>query len=237
VSLREVAELWAQTKQHKARVRQAMGIVGYAFETVPIWHVAFSGGKDSTVVMDLVRQVMAYDVPAVWSDDEWWLPETGEYMDRCRADGINLHQIRTNDSHAEFFQISGDWDGIQDYARQNGLGSVFLGLRAEESAARRLHLKSHGWLFESKQDGFWHCNPLHNWTWQDVWGYISSRDLDYNRAYDRLEEIGVPPERQRIGPLAVEKVLAYGQMAILKRGWPEVFNRFAEAHPEVLAYV
>ena len=82
----------------------------------------------------------------------------------------------------------------------------------------------------------WHCNPIHDWTWRDVWAYIVSQGLGYNRAYDRLEEMGIEPERQRIGPLAVERALGYGQVAILKRGWPELYNRFVAAHPEASQY-
>ena len=70
-----------------------------------------------------------------------------------------------------------------------------------------------------------------------MWAYIVSTDLDYNKAYDRLEQLGVDPEHQRIGPLATKSVLRYGQLAILKRGWPDLFNRFAAAHPEALNYV
>jgi 3'-phosphoadenosine 5'-phosphosulfate sulfotransferase (PAPS reductase)/FAD synthetase len=117
-----------------------------------------------------------------------------------------------------------------------GLDTVLLGLRQEESAIRRMHLRKFGPLFYSESDKSWHCNPIHDWTWLDVWAYIISNHLDYNRAYDRLEEIGVAPEHQRVGPLAVEQVLGYGQMAILKRGWPELFNRFASEHPEAREY-
>ena len=52
-----------------------------------------------------------------------------------------------------------------------------------------------------------------------------------------MSEIGVPLEQQRIGPLAVDSVLGYGQLAILKRGWPDVFNRYAARHPEARNYV
>ena len=215
---------------------RARGIVARAVEDDRQPYVAFSGGKDSTVVFDLVRELIP-DVPAVWSDDEWYLPETGEYMNRLRAAGINLHHIRTNDEHAPWLTVTGDWDGIPHYAAQQDWDTVFLGLRQEESRDRRVHLRRFGPLFFAQSDDFWHCNPIHDWTWRDVWAHIVSRGIDYNRAYDVLEAIGVPPERQRVGPLAVDRVLGYGQLAILKRGWPEIFNRFAAAFPEARNYV
>ena len=231
----EIARLHAQTHGFASRVQRARGAIERALRIARAPYVAFSGGKDSTVVLALVREYMP-DIPAVWSDDEWYLPETEEYMARIEAEGVNLHHIRTNAWHTEWFRIAGDYDGIPDYAKRQEWDLVFLGLRQEESAKRRVHLRTCGLLYQCK-NGFWHCNPIGDWTWRDVWAFILSRGLDYNRAYDRLAELGVPPRRQRIGPLAVERVLGYGQLAILKRGWPELFNRFAAEFPEVRGYV
>ena len=232
----EVARLHAQTRGFEYRVSQAEDIVKRALDLDAIPHVALSGGKDSTVVFEMVK-VQLRSIPAVWSDDEWFLPETLEYIQRLQARGDDVRQIRTNARHTEWFKISGDFDGIQDYARRQGWELTFLGLRQEESAARKMHLRKQGTLFLAKSDGLWHCNPIHDWTWRDVWAYIVSRGLDYNRAYDKLEELGIPPDRQRIGPLAVERVLGYGQLAVLKRGWPELFDRFAVKFPESRNYV
>ena len=187
------------------------------------------------MVYSLVREVLP-DIPAVWSDDEWWLPETMEYIQRLQTAGLDVRQIRTNDSHAEWFQVTGDWDGIPDYARHQGWDLCYLGLRQEESNARRMHLRTLGPLFFAQSDQFWHCNPIHQWSWKDVWAYIYSNEVDYNRAYDRLDEIGVEPEHQRIGPLAVERVLSFGQLVILKRGWPDLYNKFCDKYPEARLY-
>jgi 3'-phosphoadenosine 5'-phosphosulfate sulfotransferase (PAPS reductase)/FAD synthetase len=236
MSLRnEIASLHARTSTHRHLVDAARRTVARALDAGAVPYVALSGGKDSTVVLSLVRELLP-SIPAVWSDDEWWLPETGEYIERLRRADVDVRQIRTNARHTEWFQVHGDYDGIPDYAIQQGFGLVFLGLRQEESNARRMHLRKLGPLFLAKSDGAWHCNPIHNWTWRDVWAYIVTNGLDYNKAYDRLEEIGVPPEQQRIGPLAVERVLALGQIAVLKRGWPDVYYRFVAVHPEAAIY-
>jgi len=236
ISKFEIAMIYSKTAKFKRLLENARKIIQDAINLNESIYVSLSGGKDSTVVYSLVREIDP-NPPAVWSDDEWWLPETMEYIRRLQNSGLDVRQIRTNAWHTEWFQTHGDFDGIPDYAKQQNYDLVFLGLRQEESNIRRMHLRTMGPLFYSKTDQFWHCNPIHNWTWKDVWAFIYSNNLDYNKAYDRLEEIGVVPEYQRIGPLAVDRVLGRGQLVILKRGWPDLFNRFAEAHPEAREYL
>ena len=232
----DIAALHARTVMFQNKVDNARKIIRSAFAIDGIRaYVSLSGGKDSTVVYDLVRQYLP-SIPAVWSDDEWWLPETIMYIDRLRGSGLDVRQIRTTVIHTDWFEIAGDYDGIPGYAKQQDWNLVFLGLREEESNVRRMHLRTLGPLFNSRSDRFWHCNPIYNWTWRDIWAYIVSTGIDYNRAYDRLEEIGVEPEYQRIGPFAVDKVLGYGQLVILKKGWPDMYNKFCQAHPEARLY-
>lgn len=227
-----IARLYARTKIFHIRLQQARDIINKALSIDKKPYVAFSGGKDSTVVYNLVKEQKP-DIIGIWSDDEWYLPETGEYIERTG----NIHHIRTNAYHTEWFNVNGDWDGIPEYAKSMNYEMVFLGLRQDENAYRKFHLRKFGSLFFAALDDCWHCSPISTWTWQDVWAYIVSNDLDYNRAYDRLDEIGIEPERQRIGPLAQRRVLGYGQITILKRGWPELFNEFAAKYPEARNYV
>jgi hypothetical protein len=67
---------------------------------------------------------------------------------------------------------------------------------------------------------------------RDVWAYIIQNEVRYNAAYDRMTELGIPRERQRIGPFANARALPHGQLDILRRGWPDEFARFAKRFPE-----
>lgn len=236
MSRNKVALLHSKTRLFQLRLDQARSIITKAKDLDLVGYVPFSTGKDSTVVYHLVKEQYP-NITGVWSDDEWFLPESLEYFERMAAKS-DIRRIRTTAWHTDWLTTSGEWSGIPEYAKVNlNAGVVFLGLRQEENSYRRIHLRKFGSLFFAQSDDCWHCNPIHNWTWRDVWAYIVSFGLDYNEAYDRLEEIGVEPERQRIGPLAVERVLGYGQLAILKRGWPELFNEFAKKHPEAREYI
>jgi len=235
----KIAALHAKTNAYQWKLAMARETIARAIEKCaeigyPAY-VSLSGGKDSTVVFELAREQMP-NISAVWSDDEWFLPETLAYIQRLQSAGLDVRQIRTQAWHAEWLQVSGDYDGIPDYAQQHGWGLCFLGLREEESSKRRVHLRHFGPLYFAQVNDCWQCNPIHNWTWRDVWAYIVSAGIDYNKAYDRLEAIGVSPEHQRIGPFAVERALGYGQLAILKRGWPDLYNRFCEKYPNASQY-
>lgn len=218
-----------------------------ARETVTRWlceagrpYVAFSGGKDSTVLLHLVRSI-APETPAMWSDDEYNLPET---MDLLNATP-DLHRIAARVEHAAWFTSWADgpesvpdgteWqeggDGARAWEARHGYDGAAVGIRADENSYRQMNLKTHGILFRDRRR-VWQCRPLAWWSVMDIWAYIAAFDVPYNRAYDRLSEIGVPLARQRVGPFANRRALPMGQMAILRAGWPGEYARFMAAHPE-----
>ena len=208
-------------------------------------YVAFSAGKDSTVCLHLARTV-APATPAVYWHDEWTLPETDELV----AVTPNVRQVAATVEHAEWFtaweggpstlpegvewveRIHADGEGLWKL----GYDGAVIGIRADENSNRRKHIRAKGTLFYAAKSRQWQCYPLAGWSTADVWAYLLSRDVPYNRAYDRLGELGVPPDRQRLGPFANVRALPYGQLALLKQGWPELFERFTEQYPEAKHY-
>ena len=241
MSERAVCLLYAKMPEHRYRVAQSERIVREMLERVQAPYVAYSAGKDSEVVLDLVRRQMPF-TPALYGDDAWCLPETDAQLVRTP----NLRRVAMRVEHAEWFTAHEDappedaeWlgDAHPAWAAELGYDGCFLGLRTDENARRRLLLRQRGATFYSERRKLWICCPLAHWSVRDVWAYILSRDIAYNTAYDVLERIGVPLAQQRIGPLANERVLGRGQLAILKRGWSDLFNRFAERYPEARLYV
>ena len=199
-------------------------------------------------MLDLVRQ-QDPTIHALVGFDDWLYPETIELLNNTS----NRTQIAATIWHAEFYTSwrNGKPEKLPDntvwfeavknsrvapYSKTQGFTGCFLGLRAEEAGYRKIHLSKRGEIFFCKLHQAIECNPLAFWTVEDVWAYLLSRKVNYNRSYDKLTDLGIPLQYQRVGPMAVDKVLGYGQLSHLKRGWPEFYNQFIREFPEASGY-
>lgn len=73
-------------------------------------YVAFSGGKDSLVVLHLTHQI-APDVPVVFFDSGLEFPETYEYLaELARSWALNLRLLAPKASALEVMATNGSWD-------------------------------------------------------------------------------------------------------------------------------
>lgn len=210
------------------KVRFAQMLVRDALLHAKNWYCAVSGGKDSTVMLDLVRSVQP-DVVAIWADDELEHEESVTFLTET------LHDVTVCSGfarHAGWFDPWRDkpyfrepllgmiWthDRTEPWSWRVGYDGCFVGLRKQEATRRRISLNRFGSLHRVEM-GQWRCSPLASWDVADVWAYIAGRELPYNPVYDRLTEIGVPREKQRVGPLP----LAPGWH--LRLGWPQLYER------------
>jgi len=125
---------------------------------------------------------------------------------------------------------------IRTLLAQYHFDGVFLGLRSEESYGRRKLAQVRGQLFWQKRDQLWECLPMARWTYLDIWSYILSHDIDYCAVYDKQMRLGLAPEDCRLSYWAGETKRTWGRWAILKRGWPDLFNHLAAEFPEVRGY-
>ena len=91
------AERAAATPRLRECVPTAIARIESMVETCEAPYIAFSGGKDSAVVMALCESV-GLSIPVVWSDDELEYPETITLMDA-------LNEIARYDPDASPFTI------------------------------------------------------------------------------------------------------------------------------------
>jgi len=238
---------WAKLPVHERAVQRAERRVEGWLKKVSHPYVAFSTGKDSSCVLQLVRQ-QAPVIPAVYFDAGASFPESLEILETT-PDMIRFPTTEPILEILRRFSFSaGDelenetlrktvHEPIKALIAEYGFDGVAYGLRAEESEGRRKHIQRRGAIFQYRRDGLWGCQPICDWSFNDVWAFIISRGIPYCRLYDRLFAMGLPDEECRLSYWAGETKRRWGRWAILKQGWPDLFNRFAAEFPEVRCYV
>jgi len=184
------------------KITTAKQLIIKALEDVEYPVIAFSGGKDSLVVLDLVRQI-APVIPGVFENTGNEYPETVAYVKTIEnivelhpdisfwecAKKYGLPKLKSKSkSHGNQCCIKLKEEPFKKYCKNNPVDLVFTGLTAAESRNRMMMLKRMGHLYWHKSEEIWKCHPIADWTDLDVWQYIKIRNLEYNPIYD----IGIP---------------------------------------------
>lgn len=107
-----------------------------------------------------------------------------------------------------------------------------MGLRANESMARRMGIFSKGGFLNQHRDhaGAYRATPIYDWKDGDVWKFIHDYGFDYNHAYDVMYRMGIARQRMRIAPPTMTTA-AVNDLGVYKQAWPRWFNRVEERCP------
>jgi len=149
----------------------------------PYW-VAVSGGKDSTVIYDLVKRS---GVPATFHHNLTTIdpPEVVWHIRKYQPD-VTIHSpkkpllIRMVEKGIPPMR-NRRWC-CAEYKESNGEGRIVTGVRAQESA-KRSNRKLIEQCFKSKSKQY--VNPIIDWSESDVWEYIKGQNLPYLSLYDK----------------------------------------------------
>ncbi len=253
-------QLHARLPTFARKVEQAQTSIEEALGCMHAPYVAFSGGIDSTVLLDLLFQA-GYHLPVLWGDDGYDYPESLTFLRESEQRyGFHLQRIRCMQPWRDWClemarpDLAEDpaaraswgnpplwdatWNSLKD-ASLHAYDGVFLGLLACESRGRRYALKGGRRVVYQVQGegGMWHCSPLAQWSKRDIWAYAIARNLPYNPVYDRLAAYGIPCEQRRVAPLTCFRVVQYGSHVWLKSGWPDLYNSLAGTFPRVRSSV
>ncbi len=164
--------------------------------------IAFSGGKNSTVLLYLVMQYDA-NVTAVFNNTGVEFPETVKFV-RWLAEkwGFNLVVVEPEMTFWEIVEKYGyphhaRYDDREprccyylktkpayDYYREHEIEVVFLGMSAFESRARKLNFAHRGSWYMVKE-GWIKSNPLVFWTDEDVFRFAKEEGIPLNPAYEK----------------------------------------------------
>lgn len=162
---------------------------------------AFSGGKDSIVLYDLMKK-SGIDFIPIYSPPSVDPPEIKYHMDKFYPEVYKQPYEKTKDGKEITMwyllahralpptrRMRYCCDVLKERTGKEG-DTVFVGVRASESSNR----KKLGSVTFYKGKNM--IRPIFNWTDEEVWSYILKNDLPYNSLYDqgwdRLGCIGCP---------------------------------------------
>ena len=169
------------------------------------FHVAFSGGKDSVVLLDLVKKALPKNgFIVLFGDTGMEFPDTYDLVDKieaqCKGEQITFARVRSHFKPEESWRLFGPpsrtlrWCCTVHKAapqtiklremlgKDDFVGLDFVGVRAEESEARsQYEYENYG----KKQKGQYSYNPILEWSSAEVWLYIYCNGLVINAAYKK----------------------------------------------------
>lgn len=162
--------------------------------------VAFTGGKDSTVLLHLVKR-LAKEPPAVmFIDHKLHFEETYEFVKtiskhwgfevlyECDKEVLKKLQKENNPEKkrvlARWLKIRTIEKAIKKYKWK----ALFVGIRWDEHPARASE------KYFSKRAGHFRVHPILHFKEEDVWAYIRRFKIPYNPLYDAgYRSIGEKP--------------------------------------------
>jgi len=162
--------------------------------------VAWTGGKDSTVILGLIREIYGdVPIPVIFVDTTVEFKETYEFIENLRkAWNLNLI-IAKNEKALRTIKIAEDkekcchllkTEALSICIRESAFKALITGIRWDEQEAR----SGEKYISERKNPPHFRIHPILHWTERDVWDYIKSRGIPYNPLYDRgYRSIGCEP--------------------------------------------
>lgn len=180
------------------KIKQAQTIIYDALTNSVNPVVAFSGGKDSIVVLDLVRKAQktvhgifcntGNEYPETLEfvktiDNVVWLDPLKSFWQCVKEYGLpeTKSQAKRHGNHCCLYLKE---KPALNYYSENNIDLVFTGLTMDESRNRMMMLKRMGPYYFHKAEKRYKCHPIYDWSEKDVWTYIKWYKLSYNPIYD-----------------------------------------------------
>ncbi|AOL16651.1 phosphoadenosine phosphosulfate reductase [Sulfolobus sp. A20] len=177
--------------------------------------LAFSGQAEDVVILDMLNKIVK--VPKVFVIDTGRLhQETYDLLEEVRnkyvldlriyfpdhneiEEMVNNYGINLFYKGVEYRKLCCNLRKVSPLKRAlSGLSAWITGLRKEQNFTRE---KVNRVEIDEINGGIIKLNPLADWTWDQVWGYVKENNLPYNKLYDRgYKSIGCQPCTRPVKP-------------------------------------
>lgn len=156
--------------------------------------IFWTGGKDSTVLLHIVRSVFGDDArfPILYLDTQLDFEEVYEFIEKMKKDwGLDLITVRTDEEMmkkynalktkpekvvlASKYKIVLLKKAVKDYR----LPAVVIGIRRDEHKER---ISEKDW---SPREDHVRIHPILDWTEDEIWAYTREFKLPYISLYDK----------------------------------------------------
>ncbi|MFW0884752.1 phosphoadenosine phosphosulfate reductase family protein [Candidatus Acidulodesulfobacterium sp. H_13] len=197
---REMLEIIEQTT-----VKKILAIYTKYKDRLDCFHVAFSGGKDSCVLLDLVKKALPKgSFVVVFGDTDMEFPDTyeviGKMKQQCNEDKIPFYIAKSHLNPKESWELFGPPSRVLRWCcsvhkstpqtlklrevtgKNDFIGLDFVGVRAQESVARSTYKYEN---YGAKQNGQFSHNSILEWTSAEIWLYIYANDVLINETYKK----------------------------------------------------
>ncbi len=172
---------------------------------IDVFYVAFSGGKDSIVTLDIVQRALPHNsFKVLFGDTGMEFPDTYNTVDEiknlCSNYGIDFIRTKSIYSPEDTWKKFGPpatvtrWCcnvhktvpqiiALRKYTKKpNFTGMAFVGIRASESLSR----SEYDYIsFGKKHKGQYSFNPILDWNSAELYIYIYSNNLIMNETYKK----------------------------------------------------
>lgn len=188
-----------------ATVKKIIAVYEKYKNQLDIFHVAFSGGKDSSVLLDLVKKALPKNsFVVIFGDTGMEFPDTYTVIEKerqaCKKEGIAFYIARSHLKPHDSWKLFGPPSRVLRWccsvhkttpqilklreitAKDDYVGLDFIGVRKHESKSRsKYQYENYG----KKQKGQYSFNAILDWTSAEIWLYIFAENLYINEVYKK----------------------------------------------------